>query len=358
MTKTRTINACRPPRLAGLAACLAMLANVGCVAIHSTPMPQATVFPPGQSAPGELNKTSLPPYIIEPPDILLIDAVRVAPRAPYKIQALDVTQIVVQGTLPDQPINGAFTIEPGGTVNLGPAYGKVRLQGLNLDEAISAVDKQLRTAIRNPSVTVTLLQTANQQQIQGDHLVGPDGTVNLGVYGTVYVAGLTTDLARQTIQTHLMQFLDSPEVAVSVFSYNSKVYYVITEGAGFGDNLARFPITGNETVLDALAQVNGRSRLSSKRIWIARPAPKGVGCDQILPVCWDDITKGAVTATNYQVFPGDRIFIAEDRLIAADSTLGRIISPFERIFGVVSLGSQAVQTVNRFPDGQNSGGNN
>ena len=60
-----------------------------------------------------------------------------------------------------------------------------------------------------------------------------------------------------------------------MFAYNSKVYYVITEGAGQGDLVARLPITGNETVLDAISQINGLSRLSSKNIWIARPTPSG-----------------------------------------------------------------------------------
>ena len=116
-------------------------------------------------------------------------------------------------------------------------------------------------------------------------------------------------------------------MSVDVFAYNSKVYYVITEGAGFGDTLVRVPITGNETVLDALAQVNGLSRLSSKNIWIARPTPGDVNCDQILPVNWNEITKGAATATNYQVLPGDRIFIAENKVIALDTFIDQLSQP-------------------------------
>ena len=73
-----------------------------------------------------------------------------------------------------------------------------------------------------------------------------------------------------------------------------------------GDNVRRLPVTGNETVLDAIAKVNGLSQLSSKKIWIARPAPDQFGCQQILPVDWDAITQGGQTATNYQVLPGDR----------------------------------------------------
>ena len=135
-----------------------------------------------------------------------------------------------------------------------------------------------------------LLQSTGLQPITGEHLVSPDGTVNLGTYGPVYVAGMTLDEATAAIEAQLANFLDNPQVSVSVFAYNSKVYYVITEGAGSGDQVARLPITGNETVLDAISQINGLSRLSSKNIWIARPTPSGAGCDAILPVNWHEIT--------------------------------------------------------------------
>jgi polysaccharide export outer membrane protein len=108
-------------------------------------------------------------------------------------------------------------------------------------------------------------------------------------------------------------------------------------------------------VLDALTQVNGLSRVSSKRIWIARPMPGGAGCDAILPVNWKEITASGATASNYQVLPGDRIFIAQDPLIALDATLNRLIAPVERIFGVTLLSTQAIQTINRLPLGFNTG---
>ena len=142
-------------------------------------------------------------------------------------------------------------------------------------------------------------------------------------------------------------------MAVDVFSYNSKVYYVITEGAGYGDNIVRLPVTGNETVLDAISNINGLSRLSSKDIWIARPAPSGVGCEQILPVDIEGIMKGGITATNYQLMPGDRVFIAQDHMVAFDSLIGKVTAPFERIFGFSLLGVSTVQTFNRLPFGFN-----
>jgi protein involved in polysaccharide export with SLBB domain len=164
---------------------------------------------------------------------------------------------------------------------------------------------------------------------------------------------MTLAEAKAAIEKHLGEYLDAPLVSVDVFSYNSKVYYVITEGAGFGDQVGRFPVTGNETVLDAVAQINGLSRLSSKDIWIARPAPSGVGCDQVLPVDIEAIMKGGSTATNYQLLPGDRVFIAQDQWVAFDSIVGKITAPFERIFGFALVGSSAIQQINRFPFGFN-----
>ena len=75
-----------------------------------------------------------------------------------------------------------------------------------------------------------------------------------------------------------MQFFDSLEVSLEVSGYNSKVYYIVTQGAGFGDGVYRFPITGNETVLDAISQINGLQRVSSKKIWVARPTDNLAAC--------------------------------------------------------------------------------
>ena len=269
------------------------------------------------------------------------------PKPPFRIQSFDSLQVIVEGTLLEQPINGIYVVEPGGLLDLGPSYGKVAVGGKSLDEAQDAVFRHLKRVLREPQVSLTLAQAAGQQQVTGEHLVGPDGTVNLGTYGSVYVTGLTLAEAKEVIEAQLDKFLDAPLVSVDVYSYNSKVYYVITEGAGQGDNVAKFPVTGNETVLDAIAQVNGLSKLSSKEIWIARPAPSGIGCDQVLPVDIDAIMRGGATATNYQLLPGDRLFIAQDPWIAFNNIIEKVTAPFEQIMGSTLLGAQTVYTFQR-----------
>jgi polysaccharide biosynthesis/export protein len=110
------------------------------------------------------------------------------------------------------------------------------------------------------------------------------------------------------------------------------------EGAGLGDNVRALPITGNETVLDAIGQLQGLSQVSSRKMWIARPSSDNPEKGTILPIDWEAITRRGATATNYQIMPGDRLFIAEDKAIAASNAMGKALGPAERAIGIVSLG--------------------
>jgi len=334
-----------------------LVAGSGCH--HLAYLQPGDVGPPAEfgtlNAPRELHKAVLPEYTIEPPDVLSIVGVHIVPQASYRLRTTDEVVINVLGTLPDEPIEGAFPIQPGGMVTLGAGYGRVKIAGQNAEQAQATIRDHLRQFLKDPQVTVSLAKTASAEQIVGEHLVAPDGRVTLGTYGSVLVVGLTKHQAKEAIEEHLSQFLDDPEVAVDVFGYNSKVYYVITQGGGLGDKVFSFPSTGNETILDAIAQINGLDQVSSIRIWIARPGPGSDGCDQVLPVDWLAVTKRGDVSTNYQVLPGDRVYVAEDRLVAIDNHLAKLLAPFERIMGFTLL---STQTLTRLSGSVLKGGGN
>jgi polysaccharide export outer membrane protein len=286
--------------------------------------------------------------MIEPPDILLIDTIRLIPRPPYVVQPLDILIVRVADTLPNQAIEGTYTVTPDGTINLGFSYGTVQVAGLTLQQVEEVIRRQLSRVLKEPQVAVGLAQYRAVQQVRGEHLVRQDGTISLGSYGCVYVTGLTIPQAKCAIERHLSEYLLSPEISLDVFAYNSKVYYIITDGGGFGEQVYRLPITGNETVLDAISSVQGLPAVASKRyIWVARPAPCDHECLQILPVDWRAITEGGSTCSNYQIFPGDRIFIRADPLIALNNTIAKIIAPIEQLFGITLLGEATVQSFRR-----------
>ena len=325
-------------------------------------------FRPVSDIPRELDKTTLPRHVIEPPDILLIEAVDNLRLESSRIQAGDSLIVQVGQTVPVDPtegrvdqifkvINGLYTVNVDGYVDLGPEYGKVLLEGLTLHDARARMDKHLRRTLKSPKLYLAFGNARTRQLISGQHLVRPDGTVSLGIYGSVYVTGMTLEEAQYRVQQHLSQHIHRPQVSMDVLAYNSKYYYVIADGGGAGEQVIKLPCTGNETVLDAIANIRGLPTVASKsEIWIARPAPAGTGHEQRLPVDWNGIARGGSTTTNYQLLPGDRLYVKADDLIIFDTWVAKITAPWERIFGFTILGNGTVRALQRGRGAQGGGG--
>lgn len=351
---------CGPRRaaLAGLAFALC-LGNSGChmphaaktdpyVVKHGKGDPRAYVG----NVPRELDMVTMPEHRIEPPDIVRIDAIRVLPQLPYRVEPLDGLFVRVENSNPEEPINNIYVVDPDGTINLGQSYGgPIKVAGLGLLEAKEAIEKHLKLIVKlkDPKAVVSLAQSRLLQQVRGEHLVQPDGTVNLGTYGSVRIVGLTVEEARLAVEQQLAKKLQSPEIAISVVAFNSKTFYVIYDGANRGQQVVRLPVTGKDTVLDAVSQLFGLSPVSSTTsIWVARPSPTNVDEELILPVDWNAITTRGKVATNYQLLPGDRLFVKANPWITFDNKLAQFLSPFERIFGFALLGNGTVRAL----DGQ------
>jgi protein involved in polysaccharide export with SLBB domain len=349
---------------------VAVLGN-GC-ALHTADRHAMAI---GNSAvPRELCKATLPVYRIEPPDILLIRATdlrdenrvieegdtfflsmtggdTLAGKVAAELTPLEQAESAAEVRF--KVPTGEYTVGPDGAMDLGPVYGKIPVRGLSIEDGQQAIHDQLQKVggLKNPQVWLEFTRVGEKQIIGGEHLVRPDGTVGLGVYGSLYVAGLSVDEVQAMVADHLRRFdgrkrFQNPQVSVDVFAYNSKVIYVIMDGGGYGEQIIRLPFTGNETVLDAISQVNGLSQVSSKHVWVARPSPSDCTQTQILDVHWSAITAEGVTTTNYQLMPGDRIYVRADKLIATDNFLGKLLAPVERVLGVALLGRYTVQGQN------------
>ncbi|MFO0799142.1 MAG: polysaccharide biosynthesis/export family protein [Gemmataceae bacterium] len=282
----------------------------GGVGVHGQP---PIAVPPAGAVPRELDPITLPPYVIEAPDTLMI-------------------QVVQRTQVDDLDANGKAIIGNDGKAVKKDATKDLPVQAINGG---------------------------------GPFLVNPDGTVRLGFWGSVMVAGLTLDQAVEAIRQHLLKSEvlarsgvrpESLVVIVDVISYNSKRYYVITDGGGYGEQVYPFPVQGSEKVLDAIANINGLPAVASKRnIWVARRCPHPDQPWQILPVDWVGITQHGQSFTNYQILPGDRVYVKAQRLVTIDTALARMLSPIERMFGITLLGTSTVNQIQGRGNGFNNG---
>ena len=297
--------------------------------------PKPSGVPILRDQPKELAKMPLPEYYIESPDIITVQSINLVPKPPYLIKSMDQLYIEASGTTEEEPIRGEYFVQPGGEINLGVNYGTVRVGGMAIEDAEKAILSELKKKLKNPRVQARVAVMAPLESIDGNHLVAPDGYIVLGSYGRVYVNGLTIEECRDAIELHLSKQLEHPIVAVDVYAYNSKEYYVILQGAG-PDQVYSFPYTGNETVLKAIANVNGLQPFSSKRMWIARPIGN-TNKPLILPVDWNAVVAYGAPQTNYQIIPGDRIFVQADNWVVFDQRLAKLFAPFERMMGFMLL---------------------
>jgi polysaccharide biosynthesis/export protein len=156
---------------------------------------------------------------------------------------------------------------------------------------------------------VLLVQPASLDspaRLPGDQPVLPDGSINLGRYGLLLVAGKTVDQIQAEVRPLVeAQTKDAGPITVRIVTRQSKVYYVLGEVNAPGS----FPLNGRETVLDALVAAGGlNDRASRKSITLIRPTRPGE-CRVVLPVCYREIVQVGDTSTNYQLAAGDRIYV-------------------------------------------------
>lgn len=170
-------------------------------------------------------------------------------------------------------------------------------------------------------------------RLQSDQTVGQDGMIELGDYGRVMVAGLTTTQVQNMVQTRVASRetarrqtrIAQTEVtqashvegglpnevpadyglSVRLVSKENGHYYVMGEVNAPGS----YALVGAETVLDAIIAAGGLSDGANEhQIILTRPQLDGRP-RQILPVCYQQILQLGDVSTNYQLLPGDRLYV-------------------------------------------------
>jgi polysaccharide export outer membrane protein len=214
-------------------------------------------------------------------------------------------------------------------------------------------------------IAIEVLEALPGRPVSGERLVRPDGKITLDFYGDIFVAGLTTDEIKEKVIIHLRKFIpdatlglvevnpetgkvqeiaprDSDRVYVEVRAYNSKYYYVLGDVNAPG----RLPITGNETVLDALNSAGFLAPTAApNNIRLVRPAPPGACCDQFLPVNYAAIAYGGDPTTNYQIMPGDRLIVYRDPIVRTTVFMNRLSEPFQTALSSILFYSFTARSV-------------
>ena len=286
-------------RRAGWLASLALIAACGCQTVRT---PEDKIA--NSNVPKEFQKVSMPDYVLEPPDLVLVEVLE---------------------ALPGRPISGERLVRPDGKITLG-FYGEVYVAGLTLRKS------RKRSSSTYASTSPTRLSGWSTSTPKRE--------------------------SRSSIKAGkpvLIDPKDSITVFIDVTAYNSKYYYVL------GDVLitGRLRITGNETVLDALQFAGGLTPTAApQNIRLVRPAPPGACCEQVLPVNLAAITSGGDPSTNYQMMPGDRLIVYRDPIVRFTIFLDRLVAPVQSVLSTTLQTAFTIRSVKfaALPAGAGAGG--
>ena len=217
--------------------------------------------------------------------------------------------------LPLSTLSGCFS--GGGRSPFGTPVNALTSSAKDLREASApppGVARELEKRPSGPYIIepgdVLLVQPASLDsplRLPGDQVVLPDGTIQLGQYGHLSVAGKPLVVIEAEVNAHLkVKVPEAGVILVRLVTRDSKVFYVLGEVNSPGV----FPLRGRETVLDAIAGSAGGLNTNASRRSIILSRPTGPGsCRVVLPVDYNAIVQLGDTTTNYQIRAGDRVFV-------------------------------------------------
>jgi protein involved in polysaccharide export with SLBB domain len=334
------------------------------------------------------------PYVVMPPDLVLVEVLE---------------------ALPGRPISGERLVRPDGTIDLG-FYGEISVLGLTLPQVKVALIKHLRKFLTDealglklddeegvpPSALIpvpfpdtpkspgsahdsegmqprsssyrprlsprplrprsasrraaggpvplrpVLAQSAHAAAQDQDTPAQASNQIKIPAGGkgritiTIEVDGQGTSSAEQhppappnpsadDIRRKISPPEESATVFVDVTAYNSNNYYVLGDVAVTG----RLPWTGNETILDALAYAGGLlASAEPKDIRLVRPG-RGGKPSKIYKIDLAGIQEKGDVHSNYQIFPNDRLIVGRNEVVKKTTEIDRLNAPILSIAGTM-----------------------
>jgi polysaccharide biosynthesis/export protein len=157
--------------------------------------------------------------------------------------------------------------------------------------------------------------------------VRPDGKISFDLIGEVDAQGKTVAEVRTEIFTRLQEFIRAPDVTVILRESNSRRYYVLGEV----NRIGAFPLVGEVTAVEALAQAGGPTILANVNgAWLSRPEGE---TKVVYKIKFEDITRGD-GATNYALRPGDVVYVPPGFSARIGNALQVIFYPLQQIIGL------------------------
>lgn len=259
------------------------------------------------------------PLVVQPPDLLLVE--------------------LLEG-LPGRPLSGERLIRPDGMINLG-FYGEVQVRGLTLPQVKVAIIKHLRKYLSDD-----ILGLRFDPPEPAADLMPPELPLERNPFGKEEEPEADKKPApaparREGVRPRLVHPEDSTRIFVDITAYNSLNYYITGDVTLPG----KLPVTGQETVLDALQYAGGLIATAEPRdIRLVRPGRDGKP-SRVYKVDLEAIQEKGDVQTNYQLFPGDRLIVGRNEVVKKTIEIDRLQAPVHAIVSSIQQDANLLKSL-------------
>lgn len=302
----RYLNSAKSLRPLLLAALLSLLAGTtGCRTLASLGLPvggaQHKILDPAKEisqaptrsiqAPTESTKAPLDNFVIEVGDTVLIET----------------TNFDATVQLPGDQI-----VKPDGYISLGEC-GRLMVMNKTIEqiqaEAQLLVDDHVRQKLE---VAFEVKRRQRQDQRERERLknakLESEAEADDQLDDDLADLDLDAEVDQEqllALQRSISEAILTNKISARIVNWDSKRIYVLGEVNSPGS----FVYLGSETVLDAILEAGGlAANANQHQIVVSRPSNCN-DCRTVMQVCYDQLVQLGDTSTNYQLRPGDRVFV-------------------------------------------------
>lgn len=146
---------------------------------------------------------------------------------------------------------------------------------------------------------ILMIKVWREQDFTGLYTVRPDGKITLPLVGDVQASGLSPERLGEQLKQALTDFINAPDVSVSLQTVNSKKFFITGEVFRAGE----YSLATPTRVFDALSNAGGfKDFANKKKIIIMRGADR-------LKFNYQDILRGKNLEQNILLENGDTIVV-------------------------------------------------
>lgn len=227
----------------------------------------------------------------------------------------------------------SVVVRPDGKISF-PLVGDIHAKGKSLTELDNEITERLSAFIKAPEVSVMVaafglagrgmsggISFVKIDELSTQEAIAPDGNIYLPLIGAIQASGLTLNQLGLKIKEKVAQFVQNPEVSITIKQFGGRKLVIMGEVSSPGV----YTFTGKATVLEAIGWAGGYTRDAVlKNVLVIRG---DLSSPEVFNLNLHNVLKKKDMSQNLAIQPKDIIYIPRTVVSEVSYMLTQLLGP-------------------------------